>query len=73
MNCNSINDFLASKKGVHKMTVELKIGSIEHFFESAKQTAQEIDEGKKITRKHTIWIEPSNLNELLEPTELIAG
>ncbi len=55
------------------MTVELKIGSIEHFFESAKQTAQEIDEGKKITRKHTIWIEPSNLNELLEPTELIAG
>lgn len=55
------------------MTVELKIGSIEHFFESAKQTAQEIDEGKKITRKHTIGIEPSNLNELLEPTELIAG
>ena len=53
------------------MTTEIKIGSIDNFFESAKQTAREIDEGKKITRKYTIWVEPSNLNELLKRTELI--
>lgn len=53
------------------MTAEIKIGSIEDFFESAKQTAKEIDEEKKITRKHTIWVEPSSLNELLKRTELI--
>ncbi len=53
------------------MTANIKIGSIEDFFESAKQTAKEIDEGKKITRKHTIWVEPSDINELLKRTELI--
>jgi len=53
------------------MTAEIKIGSIEDFFESAKQTAKEIDEGKKVTRKYTIWVEPSNLTELLKRTEVI--
>jgi len=53
------------------MTAEIKIGSVEDFFESAKQTAKEIDEGKKVTRKCTIWVEPSNLTELLKRTELI--
>jgi predicted transcriptional regulator len=53
------------------MTANIIIGSIEDFFESAKQTAKEIDEGKRITRKHTIWVEPSDINELLKRTELI--
>ena len=53
------------------MKTEIRIGSIDNFFESAKQTAREIDEGKKLTRKCTIWVEPSNLNELLKRTELI--
>jgi len=53
------------------MKTEIRIGSIDNFFESAKQTAREIDEGKKLTRKCTTWIEPSNLNELLKRTELI--
>jgi hypothetical protein len=53
------------------MKTEIRIGSIDNFFESAKQTAREIDEGKKLTRKCTIWVEPSNLNELLKRTEQI--
>ncbi len=53
------------------MKTEMRIGSIDNFFESAKQTAREVDERKKITRKCTIWVEPSNLNELLKRTKLI--
>jgi hypothetical protein len=33
------------------MKVELKAGSISDFFASARETAKEIDEGKKVTEK----------------------
>ena len=36
------------------MTVEFKAGTLEDFFTSAKETAREIDAGKKVTRKNTI-------------------
>jgi len=38
------------------MTIEIKKGSISDFFTSAKETAKEIDAGKKVTRKKTIWL-----------------
>ena len=49
------------------MTVEFKAGTLEDFFTSAKETAREIDAGKKVTRKNTIWISPSDLMAILEP------
>ncbi|MDU9050496.1 MAG: hypothetical protein Q3M30_16745 [Candidatus Electrothrix sp. Rat3] len=49
------------------MSVELKSGSINNFFASAKETAKEIDEGKKITRKNIVWVEPSDLMAILKP------
>jgi len=49
------------------MSLELKSGSINNFFASAKKTAKEIDEGKKITQKNIVWVEPSDLMAILKP------
>jgi predicted transcriptional regulator len=55
------------------MNVELKAGSLSDFFSSAKKTAKEIDEGKKVTPKNIIWAEPKDLMAILKPerTELV--
>lgn len=49
------------------MTVELKAGSISDFFASAKETAKEIDEKKKVTPKNVIWVDPIDLMAILKP------
>ncbi len=53
--------------------VNIQNGTIEDFFSSAMQTAQEIDNGKKATPKHTIWMETDDLLNILKPqrTKLI--
>ena len=55
------------------MNVELKTGSISDFFSSAKETAKEIDEGRKVTPKNTIWVDPIDLMAILKPerTQLV--
>jgi len=49
------------------MGIEIKGGNLVDFFTSAKDTAKEIDERKKITQKNTIWIELNDLSNLLKP------
>ena len=49
------------------MSVELKAGSMADFFSSAKETAKEIDEGKKVTEKNIIWVDPIDLMAILKP------
>lgn len=49
------------------MNVELKAGSMADFFSSAKGTAKEIDEGKKVTEKNIIWVDPIDLTAILKP------
>ena len=49
------------------MTIELKAGSLNDFFASAKETAREIDEGTKITQKNIVWVAPSDLMAILKP------
>jgi predicted transcriptional regulator len=49
------------------MSVELKAGSLTDFFASARETAKEIDEGKRVTRKNIIWVEPADLMSILKP------
>ena len=49
------------------MTIEIKKGKMSDFFASAKETAMEIDEGKKVTWKNTIWVESKDLMDLLKP------
>lgn len=49
------------------MTVELQAGSLKDFFASAKETARQIDEGKKLTQKNTIWVAPTDLMAILKP------
>jgi len=53
--------------------VNIQNGTIEDFFDSAMQTAKQIDEGKKVTPKHTIWMETDDLLNILKPqrTKLI--
>ncbi|MBU1169755.1 MAG: transcriptional regulator [Proteobacteria bacterium] len=55
------------------MSIQIKPGSLSDFFDSAKETAKEIDAGKKITPKNTIWVSPSDLLAILKPerTKLI--
>jgi len=48
--------------------VEIKNGSIDDFFASAKESAKEIDEGLKVTPKYTIWMETEDLFNILKPT-----
>ncbi len=49
------------------MSVELKAGSMEDFFSSAKETAKEIDNKEKITEKNVIWVDPLDLMAILKP------
>jgi len=49
------------------MSIKIKSGSLSDFFISAKETAKEIDEGKHVTRKNTIWVDPMELVNLLKP------
>jgi predicted transcriptional regulator len=53
--------------------VTIKNGTIEDFFDSALQTAEEIDQHKKVTPKHIIWMETEDLLKILAPqrTKLI--
>lgn len=48
------------------MSIEVKTGSLDDFFASAKATAREIDQGKKVTSKNTIWVEAKDLMLLLK-------
>ncbi len=51
--------------------VTIRSGSLDEFFDSALETAKEIDEGKKITPKHTIWVESEDMVKILKPQRRI--
>jgi len=49
------------------MSIEIKSGGLSDFFASAKETAKEIDQGKRVTPKKTIWVDPKDLMLILKP------
>jgi len=49
------------------MSIEIKAGTLNEFFASAKETAREIDQGKKLTSKKTVWVDSKDLMLLLKP------
>ncbi len=49
------------------MSIEIKAGTLSDFFASTKETAKEIDSGKAITPKNTIWVDAKDLMLLLKP------
>jgi predicted transcriptional regulator len=49
------------------MSVKIKQGTLTDFLDSARDTAREIDAGKKVTRKKTVWVEPEDMAQLLKP------
>ena len=53
--------------------VNFQNGTIEDFFDSAMETAKQIDTNEKVTPKHTIWMETNDLLNILKPqrTQLI--
>ena len=55
------------------MSIEIKTGSLEDFFSSAKHTAKQLDQEQSCTPKHTVWVEPQDLMRLLKPerTQLV--
>jgi predicted transcriptional regulator len=53
--------------------IHIQNGTIDDFFDSAMQTAKQIDEKEKVTPKRTIWMETDDLLKILKPqrTQLI--
>ena len=49
------------------MSVTIKNGMLDDFLGSVRDTAREIDAGRKVTRKKTIWVEPEDMAQLLKP------
>ena len=49
---------------------EIRKGSLDEFFVSAKETAKEIDKGISVTPKKTIWLETEDFIRLLKPSRL---
>jgi len=47
--------------------ISIQNGTIDDFFESAMQTAKQIDDNKKVTPKHIIWMETDDLLNILKP------
>lgn len=47
--------------------VEIRNGTIDDFFDSALETARQIDGHQKVTPKHTIWMETDDLLNILKP------
>lgn len=52
------------------MSIEIKSGTLSDFFASAKETVKEIDQGKRLTRKNTVWVDPQDLMLLLKPERI---
>ena len=46
--------------------ITIQSGTIDDFFKSALHTAKEIDENKKVTPKHIIWMETEDLLNILK-------
>ena len=55
------------------MSVNIKSGTLSDFFDSARETAREIDAGQKTTPKNTLWVDSSDFRDLLKKdrTDLI--
>ena len=53
--------------------ITIQNGTIDDFFDSAIETAKQIDNNEKVTPKHTIWMETEDLLSILKPqrTKLI--
>ena len=49
------------------MSIELKTGGINEFFNSAKETANESDSCKKVSKKNIVWINTTDLVQILKP------
>ncbi len=47
--------------------VNIQNGTIEDFFDSALESAKQIDNNEKVTPKHTIWMETDDLLKILKP------
>jgi len=50
--------------------IEIRKGTIDDFFVSAKKTAEEIDKKEQITPKNIIWIEADDFSKLLKPSRI---
>lgn len=51
--------------------LNIQNGTIEDFFDSAMQTAKQIDNIEKVTPKHTIWMETNDLLCILKPQRTV--
>jgi len=47
--------------------VTIKSGSLDDFFDSAIESAREIDKGIKVKPKQTIWMETDDMLKILKP------
>jgi len=50
--------------------VNIQNGTIEDFFESAIETAKQIDNNEQVMPKHIIWMETNDLLNILKPQRI---
>ncbi len=48
--------------------INITSGSLDDFFDSALETAVDIDKDRTVTPKHTIWMEIDDLSMILKPS-----
>ena len=48
------------------MTIRIQTGTLSDFFDSARETAREIDRGERPAPRNTIWVEPADMIRLSE-------
>ena len=47
--------------------MNIQAGTLSDFFESARETAKELDRGERLTPKHRVWVDPEDFSRLIKP------
>jgi len=50
--------------------IEVRQGTLDEFFDSARESAAQIDKGEKVVRKKSIWLDEADFVKLLKPSRL---
>ena len=48
----------------------MQVGSLSEFFDSAKETARELDRGERLTPKNRVWVAPEDFACFIKPARM---
>ena len=50
--------------------MNLQVGTLSDFFGSVRETARELDNGRRVTSKHRVWVAPEDFVQLVRPERI---